>query len=86
MRANRQGFLAGEYSHIGWNETGGSGTQAAEDLKVWQTTIDAVLPGDPQITAGTIQHQAESNVVTVIVRWGTASSGTPSTLTLRSEI
>lgn len=68
IRADVIGFRAGRYD-VGFNETGQEGTTAGRDLAAWQEAIDQLLPGGGDNSAGRIERDAATNVVTVTLRW-----------------
>lgn len=71
MRSNQAGFNAGDYDMSddadGFDETGASGTIAADDIAAWQGAIDRLLPGSDVDAAGRIVR--ENRIVTITIRW-----------------
>ena len=90
IRADRAGYLAGEYADVEFNGTGAPGTSARIHLATWQQEIDRQLPGGQEGAAGAIQHDERSPVVTVTIRWrdndGVDSATPYVVLSLRTEI
>jgi type IV pilus assembly protein PilV len=90
IRADRAGYLAGDYADIEFNGAGAAGTPASANLAAWQREIDRQLPGGPDAAAGAVQHDDRSPVVTVTIRWrdnDRADEATPYvTLSMSTEI
>ena len=87
MRANERSFLAGEYDGVSFNASGVAETPSGADIEAWQKAIDERLPGGDDIAAGAIQRTPDSNVVTVIVRWGERSDrgGSAGSVSLQTQ-
>ena len=89
VRANPQGFSAGDYDEVAFNSTGKSGSRAQVDLSTWQQEIDEQLPGGTVNAAGAIRRLPSSNTIIVTLRWGDRDDAQASalrTLTLRTVI
>jgi type IV pilus assembly protein PilV len=68
IRADRAGYLAGDYADVAFNGAGAAGTPAGATLTAWQEEIDRQLPGGPEAAAGAVRVE-RSGVVTVTIRW-----------------
>lgn len=90
IRSNPSGFRSGDYDRVDFNSTAAASVRAQADLEAWQTDIDRQLPGGSPISAGSIQRQAGSNLVTITVRWkALATAGQAAnarTLSVQSEL
>lgn len=74
MRANQAAFRSGKYDVL-YNGTGDAATRAGLDLAEWQQSIDRTLPGGAEAAAGSVQRTANTQIVTVTIRWVERATG-----------
>lgn len=98
IRANQQGFVAGNYDNIPMDGTGVAGTTANADLIRWQAEIDRLLPGGAAVSGGSIARGVGvgNNTITVTIQWSerrdrvldpaAGPAPAPVTFTTRTEI
>jgi type IV pilus assembly protein PilV len=88
IRADRGGYLAGEYADVEFNDAGAAGAGSSTNLAAWQHEIDRQLPGGRDAAAGAIRR--DDRIVTVTIRWSDndrADGTTPYvTLSMSTEI
>jgi type IV pilus assembly protein PilV len=92
IRANQQGFVAGNYDNIAMGGTGTAGTTAGADLTRWQAEIDRLLPGGAAVSGGSITRIAGTPTITITLQWSERGDRTlqeaaaTATFTTRTEI
>jgi len=77
MRANQQGVRTGQYAALnGKSETGTKGTNGGDDMRAWQDSIQAMLPGAAPV--GSVEVNDTGRIVTVTITWGERANETSS--------